>query len=218
MSKYVCQICGYVYDEAKEKVPFDELPNDWVCPLCGAEKSMLEKQEEKSAEPIKQDNRPTSVHSQEESDDSLREMSAGELSALCSNLARGCEKQYKSEESDLFTKLAEYYASKVTTSASVDFSAIATGIEIESKEQFPTAKATASEVADRGAARVLVWSEKVTKIIQSLLSRYEKEGNKMLEGTKVWVCDICGFIYVGDVPPAVCPVCKVPNMKILEVK
>ena len=37
--KYVCQICGYVYDDAKEKVPFAELPDDWKCPLCGAAKS-----------------------------------------------------------------------------------------------------------------------------------------------------------------------------------
>ena len=37
--KYICQICGYVYDDAKEKVPFAELPDDWKCPLCGAAKS-----------------------------------------------------------------------------------------------------------------------------------------------------------------------------------
>ena len=37
--KYVCQICGYVYDDAKEKVPFSKLPDDWKCPLCGAAKS-----------------------------------------------------------------------------------------------------------------------------------------------------------------------------------
>ena len=37
--KYICQICGYVYDDAKEKVPFAELPDSWKCPLCGAAKS-----------------------------------------------------------------------------------------------------------------------------------------------------------------------------------
>ena len=37
--KYVCSICGYVYDEAREAVPFAQLPNSWVCPLCGAPKS-----------------------------------------------------------------------------------------------------------------------------------------------------------------------------------
>ncbi len=39
---YVCTICGYEYDEAKEKVPFEKLPNDWVCPLCKHPKSDFE--------------------------------------------------------------------------------------------------------------------------------------------------------------------------------
>lgn len=218
MNKYVCQICGYVYDDAKEKVPFDELPDDWVCPICGAKKSMFARQNEKPEEKAKQASRPETIRNIADSDEVLREMNAGELSALCSNLARGCEKQYKSEESALFTKLAEYYASKVEISADAGFAKISDAIMSESNGLFPAAKAAATEVGDRGAARVLVWSDKVTKIIQSLLSRYENEGNKMFEGTKLWVCDICGFIYIGDVPPAVCPVCKVPSFKILEVK
>ena len=64
---------------------------------------------------------------------------------------------------------------------------------------------------------MLVWSEKVTRMAASILSRYESEGGAFLENTKVWVCDICGFIYIGEVPPAVCPICKVPGFKILEV-
>lgn len=39
---YVCTICGYEYDEAKEEIPFDELPSDWVCPLCKHPKSDFE--------------------------------------------------------------------------------------------------------------------------------------------------------------------------------
>ena len=43
--KYVCP-CGYEYDPAKgdekggiaPETPFDELPADWVCPICGASK------------------------------------------------------------------------------------------------------------------------------------------------------------------------------------
>lgn len=31
---WVCKICGYVYDDAKEAVPFEELPADWQCPIC----------------------------------------------------------------------------------------------------------------------------------------------------------------------------------------
>ena len=47
MKKYVCNICGYVYDPEKgdkeADVPagtaFEKLPADWVCPVCGADKS-----------------------------------------------------------------------------------------------------------------------------------------------------------------------------------
>ncbi|MDD2355370.1 MAG: rubredoxin [Lachnospiraceae bacterium] len=39
MQKYVCTICGYVYDEAVEKVKFQDLPETWKCPLCSAPKS-----------------------------------------------------------------------------------------------------------------------------------------------------------------------------------
>lgn len=43
--KYVCQICGYVYDDDKQKVPFEQLPDDWKCPLCGASKSDFKAEE-----------------------------------------------------------------------------------------------------------------------------------------------------------------------------
>ena len=35
----MCLLCGYIYDDAKEEVKFEELPSDWQCPLCGAPKS-----------------------------------------------------------------------------------------------------------------------------------------------------------------------------------
>ncbi len=49
MKKYVCTACGYVYDPAqgdpdsgiKPGTPFEQLPDDWVCPVCGAAKSMF---------------------------------------------------------------------------------------------------------------------------------------------------------------------------------
>mgnify|MGYP002521099062 FL=1 len=38
--KYVCQVCGYVYDPAEnDGIPFEMLPDDWVCPTCGVGKS-----------------------------------------------------------------------------------------------------------------------------------------------------------------------------------
>ncbi len=71
---------------------------------------------------------------------------------------------------------------------------------------------------DRGAKRVLTWSSKVTTLTNIILDNYAKKGLDYLKNTKIWVCDICGFVFIGDVPPEVCPVCKVPSFKILEVK
>ncbi len=44
--KYRCMACGYVYDDSQEEVKFEDLPEDWVCPLCGVGKDMFEKVEE----------------------------------------------------------------------------------------------------------------------------------------------------------------------------
>lgn len=41
--KYRCKICGHIYDEVKEGVKFNELSDDWVCPMCGVGKDMFEK-------------------------------------------------------------------------------------------------------------------------------------------------------------------------------
>ncbi len=39
MTKYRCTVCNWIYDDAKEKVKFTDLPEEWVCPICGAPKS-----------------------------------------------------------------------------------------------------------------------------------------------------------------------------------
>lgn len=41
---WVCSVCGYIYDESVEKVPFEDLPSDWTCPLCKHPKSDFELQ------------------------------------------------------------------------------------------------------------------------------------------------------------------------------
>ena len=37
--KYKCSACGYIYDDATEKIRFSDLPANWICPVCGSEKS-----------------------------------------------------------------------------------------------------------------------------------------------------------------------------------
>ncbi len=53
MTKYVCTVCGWVYDPAKGDpkngvapgTAFENIPDSWVCPECGAEKDQFEPQE-----------------------------------------------------------------------------------------------------------------------------------------------------------------------------
>ena len=45
MEKYVCTVCGYVYDPAPPGTAFNDLPDDWVCPLCGVGKEDFEANE-----------------------------------------------------------------------------------------------------------------------------------------------------------------------------
>ena len=39
--KYICDVCGYVYDEVAEGTPFAELPDDYECPLCSVGKDQF---------------------------------------------------------------------------------------------------------------------------------------------------------------------------------
>ena len=42
MEKWVCEICGYEYDPAEnDGVAFENLPEDYVCPLCGVGKDQF---------------------------------------------------------------------------------------------------------------------------------------------------------------------------------
>ncbi len=54
MEKWSCTVCDYVYDpeegdsehEVEPGTPFSEIPDDWVCPLCGVGKDMFEEEED----------------------------------------------------------------------------------------------------------------------------------------------------------------------------
>lgn len=42
-NKYKCTICGYIYDDEKEEIKFEDLPDDWKCPICGVGKDKFVK-------------------------------------------------------------------------------------------------------------------------------------------------------------------------------
>jgi len=54
--------------------------------------------------------------------------------------------------------------------------------------------------------------------LKSLVDRYLKEKETMLEDTEIWLCTICGFIYIGKLPPEKCPVCKVTGLKFEKIE
>lgn len=209
MSKWVCSICGYVYDEEKEGTAFEQLPDNWVCPLCGAAKSAFSQDKPKAAKaPVT----PIEV------DEDVRQLSAGELSAVCSNLARGCEKQYLDREAALFRELADFFSAASPAVPDDSLEHLMALIRKDLEEGYPALSSAAEKNGDRGTQRICVWGEKVTRILDSLLERYQKEGEAFLKDTQVWVCTVCGFIYVGDAAPQLCPVCKVPSWKFEKVE
>jgi len=72
MSRYECSVCGYVYDEEAAGVAWDKLPKNWVCPICGSDKSYFEKLTDISIEDAKRDI------------NFFREKSREQLSGICS--------------------------------------------------------------------------------------------------------------------------------------
>lgn len=215
--RYVCTICGYVYDEEKEGVSFADLPDTWACPLCGAGKESFkpEAHQNNEAKPIPVAHAEVPGSS---IDPDMRRLGPGELAALCSNLARGCEKQYKTEEAALFAQIAECFSAHTPPESIATIDHLAKLVQGDLSDGYPELNAKARAAADRGTQRICTWGQKVTAIQSSLLSRWQKEGPAMLENTHVWVCTVCGFIYVGDEPPALCPVCKVPPWKFERVE
>ena len=88
--RYVCSVCGYIYDEAREKQAFSELPDSWRCPVCKAVKTVFVP-EKKADEPKKTAAvlvSPVPAAGPVSEEEGMEKLSVGELSALCSNLAR----------------------------------------------------------------------------------------------------------------------------------
>ena len=218
--KYKCSICGYEYDEAKEGIAFAELPDSWQCPWCGAPKSAFE--------PVEQGSTEVAATVQDSESDELvnsdtqefktyeTQLSIGQMAALCSNLARGCEKQYMPEEQRLFNELAEWFTSHSPKVEDATVEAIAAQLQ-QNLTDYPQANQTCVAEADRGAQRALGWSEKATRMLNSLMSRYQKEGDVLLADNEIWVCSVCGFVYIGKEAPELCPVCKVPAWKFNQI-
>ena len=182
----------------------------WVCPWCGAPKSAFV--------PEKQEAAPKAPVAPVELDGDMVKLSAGELSALCSNLARGCEKQYQEPEAALFKELADFFAAATPLEPGAELGRLAELFQEDLTADTRPCGRRPKRQRTGGPLRICVWGEKVTNILYALAQRYQKEGEAFLANTQVWVCTVCGFVYVGDTAPALCPVCKVPAWKFEKIE
>lgn len=90
-----------------------------------------------------------------------RELSGMEMSIICSNLARGCEKQYLPQQAE-DRKLATFFKSEAEPVQEASTGKLLELIEKDLSVGYPYGNAVAAEKPDRGALRCQVWSEKVT--------------------------------------------------------
>lgn len=220
MRKFICKLCAYIYDGAagipESDVPqgteFSDLPDDWVCPLCGVDKDQFSLIEGDQGEAVAQIDSAQADYSP-----TLSEYTDMQLSAICSNLARAMELQYRPEESASFMILADYYRSRAKAMPESGFAALKAYVEDDLKERIPEANRVSRAAEDHGAMRALVWNEKVTKIVKSCLTRYETGGDEFIDKNNIYVCSACGFIFIGEQVPTLCPICKVPSWKFETV-
>jgi rubrerythrin len=142
-------------------------------------------------------------------------------SPVFSNLAKACEKQYRAREAELFRKLAEYFdqepASQPDDKPAGSFTGLISDLNADEALFLEPIRSAAAAAADRGALRMATWGGKVTAIQKSAADRYEKKGDELLDGKSVFVCEACGFLFIGEQAPELCPVCKVQSFRFSKV-
>ncbi|NLX83251.1 MAG: rubredoxin [Clostridiales bacterium] len=217
MRKYVCSVCGYDYDEkdgdkSQGIAPgtrFLDLPEDWVCPICGADKSMFE---------LEGGDEPAPAFAQPAANESVKgkNQDMKQRAIMISNLAKAASKQHNAPMASLCARIGAYFEQR--NEASGDMKTAHQLLNEDISTRYIAAFNAAREAGDRGALRALTWGEKVTKIQANIINRYQKDGDKAFENDKIFVCEACGFIFVGEEAPEICPVCKVPRFKFNQVK
>ncbi len=225
--KYRCSVCGYIYDEETginntgtlTGTQWGHLPNQWVCPKCRTPKSKFTLLQSVIKLPMKTGESKfiNIVIEDVKQQEKTYQMSYGELSALCSGLANSCRIQYLFHEAELFTILADYYKSHTGQTADVSVNKLISLIDDDQSKLFPLADDAADAVNDRGAKRIIRWTKGATRSLNSNLERYKSQGDALLQNSNVYICEICGYIHIGDKKPEICPVCRVSDVRISKV-
>lgn len=137
-------------------------------------------------------------------------------SAVFSNLAKAAEKQQLLVASELFGTLSAFFADSAPQEAKV--ANLKSQVSEDIDVYYPAVNELAGPEGDRGSLRAAKWGEKVAKVQRGLLARYETKGEELIGDQQLYVCEACGFIYLGETAPDICPVCKAPSSRFAIIK
>ena len=193
VKKWVCGICGYIYDEAKEGVAFDALPDGWVCPLCGADKSAFSP--EQPAGESQARNKYTYFSSV------ARNEGYEQIAALFMQTA-------ENEKAHARMWFEELHGVGNTAENLLH---AAEGENYEWTDMYDGFAKTAEEEGFPELAAKF-------RLVAAIEKRHEERYRALLRNVetaqvfeksevKVWECRNCGHIVVGTAAPEVCPTC-----------
>ena len=221
--KYVCQVCGHIYDEEKESVPFDQLDDDWTCPRCHQPKSKFKPMEEKEED---KNMAKTNPYAGTKTEKNLEAAFAGESQARnkYTYFASVAKKEGYEQIAAMFLKTADnekehakmwFKELKGIGDTKENLAAAADGENYEWTDMYEDFAKTAEE---EGFKELAAKFRMVGEIEKHHEERYRAllknvETAKVFEKSevKVWECRNCGHIVVGTKAPEVCPVCNHPQ-------
>lgn len=143
--------------------------------------------------------------------------SDGALAAVSSNLAKAAEKQMRATTASEFTELATYFDKQEAKRSAESLSQLLPLITWDLEQGYTEIERSARDAHDRGALRCMTWGKKVTAIHKSILGRYEKQKDALLESSDLFVCEACGFIAIAKQVPELCPICKAPSSRFVKI-
>ena len=208
-AKYVCQICGYVYDK-------DQLPEDFVCPICGATVDKFQKEEINMAE-LKGS----------KTEANLQEAFSGESQARnkYTYYASKARKEGYVQIANIFEETAgnekehaEMWFKLLHDGVGTTIDNLKDAADGENYEWTDMYATFAKEARAEGFEDIAKSFEGVAEVEKVHEERYRKLADNIAKGIVfardeevVWKCGNCGHIQKGKDAPDVCPVCAHPQ-------
>ncbi|MBI9104016.1 MAG: rubrerythrin family protein [Spirochaetales bacterium] len=145
-----------------------------------------------------------------------RNLSGNARAVIFSNLAKASEKQMDSPKAVEFSRLSEESWCKSTSDDGLEV--LMKRMEESLAGDYPGIQKDAEALGDRGVQRALKWGQKVTMLQKTLIGRFLSGGESIMDNKDLYICEACGFIFLGAEVPAQCPVCKAPETRFSKIK